>query len=156
MIRVYLDRLQPAQAERTLELVREHFGDTRFAWRGGHDDVCVFYYRIHSPVLLVEYDNHPGIFRANPEPARYHVHTIVRHPHGNDCERDLLAQHYRLHHSERATGRPPQGSLTCGVLGRPLAFTVTGGHTDDVLSSVPFGFLSDVYARVSGVATEAR
>ncbi|CDR06377.1 predicted protein [Streptomyces iranensis] len=98
LIRVYLDRLPTPQAERTLALVREHFDETRFAWRGGHDDECAFYYRIHSPVLLVEYDNHPGVFLANPEPARFHVHTIVRAPNGNDYGRDLLAQHYRLHH----------------------------------------------------------
>ena len=100
LIRVYLDRLPPAQAERNLNLVREHFAETRFSWRGGHDDECAFYYRIHSPVLLVEYDNHPGVFLTNPEPARFHVHTIVRAPNGNDYGRDLLAQHYRLHHGD--------------------------------------------------------
>lgn len=98
LLRIYLDRLPGPQAERTLALVREHFDETRFAWRGGHDDECAFYYRIHSPVLLVEYDNHPGVFLANPEAARFHVHTIVRAPNGNDYGRDLLAQHYRLHH----------------------------------------------------------
>ncbi|KUN03530.1 hypothetical protein AQI95_23875 [Streptomyces yokosukanensis] len=40
LIRVYLDRLPPSQAKRTLALVREHFDETRFAWRGGHDDMC--------------------------------------------------------------------------------------------------------------------
>jgi hypothetical protein len=99
LIRVYLERLPGPQAERTLALIREHLDKTRFAWRGGHDDECAFYYRIHSPVLLVEYDNHPGVFLTNPEPARFHVHTIVRAPNGNDYGRDLLAQHYRLHHS---------------------------------------------------------
>ncbi len=101
LVRVYLDRLPAPQAERTLALVREHLGETRFAWRGGHDDECAFYYRIHSPVLLVEYDNHPGVFLTNPEPARFHVHTIVRAPHGGDYGRDLLAQHYALHHDDR-------------------------------------------------------
>ncbi|GAA3658145.1 DUF3500 domain-containing protein [Streptomyces iranensis] len=104
LIRVYLDRLPTPQAERTLALVREHFDETRFAWRGGHDDECAFYYRIHSPVFLVEYDNHPGVFLANPEPARFHVHTIVRAPNGNDYGRDLLAQHYRLHHGGHGAG----------------------------------------------------
>lgn len=99
LLRVYLDRLPAEQAERTLALVREHFGETQFAWRGGHDDRSAFYYRIHSPVLLVEYDNHPGVFLTNAEPARFHVHTIVRAPNGNDYGRDLLAQHYRRHHS---------------------------------------------------------
>ncbi|WP_052488770.1 DUF3500 domain-containing protein [Streptomyces sp. 150FB] len=98
LIRVYLDRLPLPQAEHTLALVREHFDETRFAWRGGHDDESAFYYRIHSPVLLVEYDNNPGVFLTNTEPARFHVHTIVRAPNGNDYGRDLLAQHYRLHH----------------------------------------------------------
>ncbi|MFG1609225.1 DUF3500 domain-containing protein [Actinoplanes sp. NPDC049265] len=101
LIRVYLDRLPPAQAENTLALVRDHFGETRFAWRGGSDDDAPFYYRIHSPVLLVEYDNHPGVFLTNTEPARFHVHTIVRSPNGNDYGRDLLAQHYRIHHGGR-------------------------------------------------------
>ncbi len=87
-----------------MALVREHFDETRFAWRGGHDDECAFYYRVHSPVLLIEYDNHPGVFLANPEPARFHVHTIVRAPNGNDYGRDLLAQHYRLHHEGRGVG----------------------------------------------------
>jgi len=104
LIRVYLDRLPTSQAEGTLALIREHFDETRFAWRGGHDDECAFYYRIHSPVLLVEYDNHPGVFLSNPEPARYHVHTIVRAPNGNDYGRDLLAQHYRLHHGGQGAG----------------------------------------------------
>ncbi|MCS7483537.1 DUF3500 domain-containing protein [Umezawaea endophytica] len=101
LVRVYLGRLPPAQAERDLALVREHLDKTRFAWRGGHDDECAFYYRVHSPVLLVEYDNHPGVFLGNPEPARFHVHTIVRAPNGNDYGRDLLDQHYRLHHGGR-------------------------------------------------------
>lgn len=98
LVRVYLGRLPAPQAERKLAQVREHLDETRFVWRGGHDDECAFYYRIHSPVLLVEYDNHPGVFLANPEPARFHVHTIVREPNGNDYGRDLLAQHYRAHH----------------------------------------------------------
>lgn len=99
LVLVYLRRLPDQHAERKLAQVREHLDETRFVWRGGHDDECAFYYRIHSPVLLVEYDNHPGVFLANPEPARFHVHTIVREPNGNDYGFDLLAQHYARHHS---------------------------------------------------------
>ncbi|MDT7608720.1 MAG: hypothetical protein QOG96_3223 [Pseudonocardiales bacterium] len=54
---------------------------------------------MHSPVMLIEYDNHPGIFLDNAEPERFHVHTIVREPHGNDYGKDLLAQHYARHHT---------------------------------------------------------
>ncbi|MCA1222374.1 DUF3500 domain-containing protein [Streptomyces sp. 8L] len=99
LVRVYLGRLPAPHAERKLEEVARHLDDTHFVWRGGHDDVCAFFYRIHSPVLLVEYDNHPGVFLANEEPARYHVHTIVREPGGNDYGRNLLAQHYATHHT---------------------------------------------------------
>lgn len=35
-------------------------------------------------MLLVEYDNDAGVFLSNPEPERFHVHTIVREPNGND------------------------------------------------------------------------
>lgn len=103
-------------AERKLEQVAQHLDATRFAWRGGHDDVSAFYYRIHSPVLLVEYDNHPGVFLSNPEPERFHVHTIVREPNGNDYGMDLLAQHYALHHAPAtATQAAPSDAN-----GRPL------------------------------------
>ncbi|MBB3327078.1 hypothetical protein FHX39_002022 [Friedmanniella antarctica] len=98
LLRVYLGRLPEQHAERKLAQVLGHLDETRFLWRGGQDDESAFYYRIHSPVLLVEYDNHPGVFLANPEPARFHVHTIVREPHGNDYGKNLLAQHYAAHH----------------------------------------------------------
>jgi hypothetical protein len=40
----------------------------------------------------------------NPEPEKFHVHTIVRTPNGNDYGMDLLrlhyetAPHHRAHH----------------------------------------------------------
>jgi hypothetical protein len=101
LLRVYLDRMPRVHADAKLEQVLRHLDETRFIWRGGHDDVAPFYYRVHSPVLLVEYDNHPGVFLGNQEPARFHVHTIVREPNGNDYAKDLLAQHYALHHGGR-------------------------------------------------------
>ncbi|MEK8174570.1 DUF3500 domain-containing protein [Streptomyces sp. M19] len=68
LIRVYLDRLPPAQAERTLALVREHLDETRFAWRGGHDDVCAFYYRIHSPYSSSNTTTTPASSSPTPNP----------------------------------------------------------------------------------------
>jgi hypothetical protein len=40
------------------------------------------------------------VFLTNPEPAKFHVHTIVRTPNGNDYGFDLLRQHYKTspHH----------------------------------------------------------
>lgn len=99
LVDVYLNRMPRVHARLKRRQVEDHLAETRFCWRGGHDDVAAFYYRIHSPVLWVEYDNHPGIFLDNEEPERFHIHTIVREPNGNDYGKDLLAQHYALHHS---------------------------------------------------------
>lgn len=101
LVDVYLGRLPGVHAGAKRRQVQDHLDETRFSWRGGHDDVAAFYYRIHSPVLWVEYDNHPGIFLDNEEPERFHIHTIVREPNGNDYGKDLLAQHYALYHSAR-------------------------------------------------------
>lgn len=99
LIGLYVQRLPAGHAAVKLDQVTEYLDETRFVWRGKHDDTSAFYYRVHSPILLVEYDNHPGIFLDNDEPERFHVHTIVREPNGNDYGRDLLAQHYALHHA---------------------------------------------------------
>ena len=99
LIDVYLGRLPSGHAAAKLSQVTDRLAEARFAWRGGHGDTSAFYYRIHSPVLLIEYDNHPGIFLDNEQPERFHVHTIVREPNGNDYGKSILAQHYALHHS---------------------------------------------------------
>lgn len=98
IVETYVRRMPAEAARHKLDQVRHHLDDTWFTWRGGHDDTGAFYYRVHSPVLLVEYDNHPGIFLDNDEPERFHVHTIVREPNGNDYGYDLLAQHYARFH----------------------------------------------------------
>ncbi|MYE80980.1 MAG: DUF3500 domain-containing protein, partial [Gammaproteobacteria bacterium] len=54
----------------------------------------VFYYRIHSPVIMIEYDHQPLVAMDGPDgPVRNHVHTVVRTPNGNDYGKDLLRQH---------------------------------------------------------------
>ncbi|WP_432828001.1 DUF3500 domain-containing protein [Dactylosporangium sp. CA-092794] len=99
LVDVYVGRLPAEHAERKRRQVHDHLDETYFAWRGKAGDTDAFYYRVHSPVLLVEYDNHPGIFLNNEEPERFHVHTIVREPNGNDYGKSLLAQHYARYHS---------------------------------------------------------
>ena len=97
---IYIRRLPGGHADLKRRQFENHLDDTKFAWRGRHDDTSAFYYRIHSPVLLVEYDNHPGIFLDNDEPERFHVHTITREPNGNDYGKSLLAQHYEHFHGK--------------------------------------------------------
>jgi hypothetical protein len=60
-----------------------------------------FYYRIQSPVVMIEFDQHKGVVLNNPQPEKFHVHTIVRTPNGNDYGMDLLRLHYETapHHN---------------------------------------------------------
>jgi hypothetical protein len=97
LIAVYLNRLRPGHAEIRLDEAFDHLRDTHFSWIGAHDDHGPFYYRILSPVVLIEFDHQPGIVYANDEPTRDHIHTVVRTPNGNDYGKDLLRQHYARH-----------------------------------------------------------
>ncbi|KAJ5624012.1 hypothetical protein N7510_000321 [Penicillium lagena] len=75
----------PAKARAIrLEQVREHEGETHFCWIGGNGDEDPFYYRIQSPVVLVEFDHHSGVFLTNEEPKKFHIHTLLRTPNGGD------------------------------------------------------------------------
>jgi len=74
--------------------VESHLDDTWFSWYGGTDDVAPFYYRLHSPVIIIEFDHHPGVAFDNEVPTRFHVHTVVRTPNGGDYGADLLRQHH--------------------------------------------------------------
>ena len=75
--------------------VERHLAETHFCWIGGFAAQSPFYYRIQSPVIFIEFDHHAGVFLTNAEPAKFHVHTIVRTPNGNDYGIDLLRLHYR-------------------------------------------------------------
>jgi hypothetical protein len=99
LIEVYVGRLRPGHDRIKMAEVQQHLAQTHVAWFGGIDDDSTFYYRIHSPVLLIEFDHLRGIALDNDEPARTHVHTTVRTPNGNDYGKDLLRQHYaQFHH----------------------------------------------------------
>ncbi|PWJ26817.1 uncharacterized protein DUF3500 [Branchiibius hedensis] len=67
-------------------------GDTWFSWYGATDGSQPFYLRIQSPVVLAELDHHAGVWLTNRLPARFHVHTTLRLPNGNDYGRAYLAE----------------------------------------------------------------
>jgi hypothetical protein len=80
--------------------VDQHLDETYFAWMGAVADDGPFYYRAHSPVVLIEFDHHPGVAFDNVVPSRNHIHTLVRTPNGGDYGVDLLRQHHeRFDHS---------------------------------------------------------
>lgn len=94
LISVYTGRLREGHAEISLEDIVRHWDETWFSWVGGTAQDSVFYYRIHSPVVMIEYDHQTPIALDGPDlPSRDHVHTVVRTPNGNDYGKDLLRQH---------------------------------------------------------------
>ncbi|HEU0075345.1 MAG TPA: DUF3500 domain-containing protein, partial [Dehalococcoidia bacterium] len=98
LIGVYVGRIRDGHSAVKLGEVRAHMTDTYFAWMGPEpSDQSVFYYRVHSPVILIEFDHQGGVAFDNKVPSRNHIHTIVRTPNGNDYGKDLLRQHHEAH-----------------------------------------------------------
>jgi hypothetical protein len=102
LVALYVGNMREGHARVRMDEVRQHLDRTWFAWIGGTDPASVFYYRIHSPVLLIEFDHQrPANLRhlaKDPNaPNREHIHVVVRTPNGNDYGKDLLRQHYARH-----------------------------------------------------------
>jgi len=99
LIEIYVGNLSDGHAKVKMADVKKHLDATHFGWMGGTGKDSVFYYRIQSPVALIEFDHQRPIALARSRtPTRQHIHTVVRTPNGNDYGKDLLRQHYRLHH----------------------------------------------------------
>lgn len=94
LMAVYVGWGRDPHAEVTLAEVDAHLDETHLAWMGPADGAGPFYYRVHSPVVLIEFDHHPGVVFANHEPTEHHIHTVVRAPNGGDYGADLLRQHH--------------------------------------------------------------
>ncbi|HEY6404051.1 MAG TPA: DUF3500 domain-containing protein [Blastocatellia bacterium] len=102
LIREYVGNMRDGHTKVKMDEVRRHIDDTRFAWIGGTGQNDVFYYRIQSPVILIEFDHQlpVGLRRLAADPRkvdREHIHTVVRTPNGGDYGKDLLRQHYQQH-----------------------------------------------------------
>jgi hypothetical protein len=99
---LFVGNMDDGHARVKMQEVERHLDGTRFAWIGGTEPDSVFYFRIHSPVLLVEFDHQtPANLRSQSKdpdkPTRQHIHVVVRTPNGNDYGKDLLRQHYLGH-----------------------------------------------------------
>ena len=102
LIGIYVHNLREGHARVRMAEVEAHLDETRFAWVGGTGDDAVFYYRIHSPVILIEFDHQRPVgirhLVEGRRPIRQHIHAVVRTPNGNDYGKDLLRQHYEREH----------------------------------------------------------
>jgi hypothetical protein len=75
-----------------LREITDHLDETWFSWIGGSRPGDVFYYRLQSPVLIAELDHHCGVFLDYDTPKTFHIHTVLRTPHGNDYGRAWVRQ----------------------------------------------------------------
>jgi hypothetical protein len=87
LLNVYIGRYHKTLAQYQMnKLEKEGLEKLHFAWAGSTDRSAGHYYRIHGPVLLIEFDNTQN--EAN------HVHTVVRDLQ-NDFGEDFLNEHYQ-------------------------------------------------------------
>jgi hypothetical protein len=110
LVGLYVSNMDDGHAKVKMSEVRQHLDATSFAWIGGTSPDSVFYYRIHSPVILIEFDHQlpVGIRHLAPNPRvplKEHIHVVVRTPNGNDYGKDLLRQHYAAHPHDASYGR---------------------------------------------------
>ena len=95
----FVGNMDDGHAKVKMSEVEQHLDRTYFAWVGGTTDKSVYYYRVHSPVVLIEFDHQRRVapFRSR-EPTRDHIHAVLRTPNGNDYGKDILRQHYEHAH----------------------------------------------------------
>jgi Protein of unknown function (DUF3500) len=106
LVELHVGRMRPDHAQVRMQEVKRHLRDTHFCWMGGTDDDSVFYYRVQSPVIIIEFDHQRGIaFRQYEKPYKDHIHVVVRTPNGNDYGKDLLRQHYEQSHHSSMTSK---------------------------------------------------
>lgn len=101
LVGLYIRNMKEGHAKVRMSEVEAHLDETYFAWVGDTKDDSVFYYRIHSPVILIEFDHQGPVgmrqYYPDRSPVRQHVHVVVRTPNGNDYGKDLLRQHHENH-----------------------------------------------------------
>jgi hypothetical protein len=88
LVAEYVGNADFDSAEAQFELINAAGWDELwFSWRGLVDLHGEFYYRVHGPRLLIEYN------RQNPT----HDHSVMRDP-ANDYGEDWLEHHYEEYH----------------------------------------------------------
>ena len=101
LIEEYVLNMKPEAAEPLLARIAEDGPEAlHFAWMGGTTAGSAFYYRIHSPSVLIEFDHTLNLERVRAgvrEPDHNHIHTILRQP-GHDYGADILRLHYERSH----------------------------------------------------------
>jgi len=125
LVGIFVGNMPERHARVRMEEVEAHLDETWFAWIGDTGPDATFYFRIQSPVILIEFDHQLPVALDGPrEPNRRHIHAVVRTPNGNDYGRDLLRQHYRAHADDPDHGHVHDASGGHG-------HDASGGHSHD-------------------------
>jgi hypothetical protein len=85
----YCNNVPEQVAQGREEQIKKAGGNLYFAWAGGEAVGQPHYYRIQSPVFLIEYDD--------TQNGANHIHTVWRDIEG-DFGLDLLKEHYQSSH----------------------------------------------------------
>ncbi|MBV8083703.1 MAG: DUF3500 domain-containing protein, partial [Chloroflexi bacterium] len=70
LVSIYTGRLAHGHGRMKADEVRCHFTDTYFGFVDRRDADHTFYYRVHSPVILIEFDHQAGVALADEKPTR--------------------------------------------------------------------------------------
>jgi Protein of unknown function (DUF3500) len=102
LIHLYVSNMDEGHTRVKMDEVDCHLDNTWFTWIGGTQSDSAFYYRVQSPVILIEFDhqcpaNLAGFAQDPKKPTQQHIHCVVRTPNGNDYGKDLLREHYLTH-----------------------------------------------------------
>jgi hypothetical protein len=89
LIGEYAEDFPPQIADARMEQYRKSQSGLYFAWAGGMEPRQPHYYRIQTPVFLIEFDD--------TQDAANHIHSVWRDYEG-DFGTDLLGEHYKESH----------------------------------------------------------
>lgn len=79
LIKLYVDNMDDGHAKVKMDEVEKYIDDTWFAWIGGMEDTSVYYYRVHSPVILIEFDHQRPVATKKiygSDVHRQHIHAV--------------------------------------------------------------------------------
>ena len=66
LISLFVNNLKEGHAEIRMDEIEQYLDQTYFAWIGGMEDKSVFYYRVQSSVILIEFDHQRPHWYATP------------------------------------------------------------------------------------------
>jgi hypothetical protein len=90
LIETFMSHVPDGPRAAQIKRIEAHLDETWWSWIGGCGDDDPFYFRIQSPLIMLEFDHHNGMWLTNEQPAKFHIHVITRIPNGNDYGKALL------------------------------------------------------------------